>query len=176
MKHLFFVTHFNQSLRRFGQMSISVRHSLAVTGGWNKNGPRVNFYIVHQTFVPMMANGIGTLRGICRCPNIYYFFSFLNSLGKFPTRNFSAGKSFLDFQLPAEISVTEIYRNFGFRFTFSGNYNFRRKKFWRKIVNSTFNKDPLIFGENTDNTIQTFIVIMIICMNSLDMYLLFIHI
>ena len=54
--------------------------------------------------------------------------------------NFSAGKSFQQktfrrtlFRLPAEISMTEIYQNSGFQFIFSGNYNFRRKKFWRKI-------------------------------------------
>ena len=49
---------------------------------------------------------------------------FHRKLSNFSSGKVSDRKSFRNFRLPAEIFVSEIYRDSGFRFIFSGNYNY----------------------------------------------------
>ena len=49
---------------------------------------------------------------------------FHRKLSNFSSGKVSNRKSFRNFRLPAEIFVSEIYRDSGFRFIFSGNYNY----------------------------------------------------
>ena len=113
-----------------------------MTVGWKKNGPRGNFYIDYYTFVPMTPMGLVTLRGLCRCPNIFYFF--FNSIGK----QYSGHCPLVSGQWSVVSGVKSILEELDWL----SAVNFRRKNFRRKLFRRKFHvgsrKFRFFFGGN----------------------------